>query len=88
MHTLVGCWGHWQMGGFDALDYRRIKQGDAGKLDNYPILFVLPDNFARFLFEFHGFRFESFDLPLLPADQSNFDVHGALEDDKVQVLNY
>ena len=74
------------MGGFDALDYRRIKQGDAGKLGNYPILSVLPDKFARFLFELHGFRFESLDLPLLPADRSDFDVHGAREDDKVPYL--
>ena len=29
-------------------------------------------------------RFESLDLPLLPADRSDFDVHGALEDDKVK----
>ena len=28
--------------------------------------------------------FESLDLPQLPADRSDFDVHGALNDDKVQ----
>jgi hypothetical protein len=33
--------------------------------------------------QFHGHRFESLDL-LLPADGSGFDVHGALEDDKVR----
>ena len=44
---------------------------------------MLLDKFARFLFEFHSVRFESFDLPL-PVDRSNFDVHGALEDDKVK----
>ena len=49
------------------------------------VLSVLPDKFARFLFEFHSFRFESLDLPPLPADRSNFDVHGALEDDKVKI---
>ena len=85
MHTLVGCGG--QHGCFDALDYRKIKHGDAGPLGIYPILSVesvLPDKFARFLFEFHSVRFESLDLPPLPADRSNFDVHGALEDDKVK----
>ena len=41
------------------------------------------DKFARFLFEFHAHRFESLDLPFLPADRSDFDVHGALLDDKV-----
>ena len=82
VHTLVG--GEGQHGGFDALDYRKIRQGDAGPLGIYPILSVLPDKFARFLFEFHSVRFESLDLPPLPADRSNFDVHGALEDDKVK----
>jgi hypothetical protein len=48
-----------QHGGYDALDYRKIKQGEAGLLGNYPILAVLPDKFARFLFEFHAVLFES-----------------------------
>ncbi len=82
MHTLVG--GGGQHGGYDALDHCKIRQGDAGHLGNYPILAVLPDTFARFLFEFHAFRFESIDPPLLHADRSNFDVHGALEDDQVK----
>ena len=83
MHTLVG--GGGQHGGYDALDYRKIKQGDAGRLGNYPILAVLPDKFARFLFEFHAVRFESLDIPLIPADRSDFDVHAALDDDKVKM---
>ena len=83
MHTLVG--GGGQHGGYDALDHRRIKHGDAGKLGNYPILSFLPDKFARFLYEFHAFRFESLDLPYLPADRSDFDVHGALDDEQVRV---
>ncbi len=62
-------------GGFDALDYRNIKHGDAGKLGKYDILSVLPDKFARFLYEFHDFLFSSLDLPPLPADRSDFDVH-------------
>ena len=60
---------------------------DAGKLGTYDILSVLPDKFARFLFEFHAHRFESLDLPHLPADRSDFDVHGALLDDKVQTYD-
>ena len=52
-------------------------------LGTYEILSVLPDKFARFLFEFHVHRFESLNLPFLPADRSDFDVHGALLDDKV-----
>ena len=57
-----------------------------GPLGTYAILSVLPDKFARFLFEFHSGRFESLDLPILPDDRSDFDVHGALEDDKVKQL--
>jgi hypothetical protein len=63
--VLVG--GGGQDGGFDALDYQKIKHGDAGKLGNYPILSYLPDKIARFVYEFHAFRFESLDLPPLPA---------------------
>ena len=81
MHTLVG--GGGQHGGFDALDYRKIRQGNAGNLGTYEILSVLSDKFARFLFEFHAHRFQRLDLPFLPADRSDFDVHGALLDDKV-----
>ena len=73
VHTLVG--GGGQHGGGDALDYRKIYQGNAGKLGDYPILSVLPDKFARFLFEYHSHRFESLDLPELPADRSDYDVH-------------
>ena len=82
MHTLVG--GGGQHGGYDALDYLKIKQGNAGPLGTYPILSVLPAKFARFLFEFHSGRFESLDLPLLPDDRSQLDVHCALKDDKVK----
>ncbi len=57
---------------------------EAGKLGDYPILAVLPDKFARFLFEFHDFRFASLDLPHLPADRIDFDVYGALENEQVQ----
>ena len=82
--TLVG--GGGQEGGFDALDYRKIKNGHAGPLGIYAILSVLPDKFARFLFEYHSCRFETLDLPTIPDDRSQFDVHGALEDDKVKQL--
>jgi hypothetical protein len=73
-----------QHGGYDTLDYQKIRHGEAGRLGAYEILSVLPDKFARFLFEFHGHRFECLDRPFLPADRSDFDVHGALEDDKVR----
>ncbi len=82
VHTVVG--GGGQHGGYNALDNRKIRHGEAGRLGSYEILSVLPDKFARFLFEFHGHRFELLDLPFLPADRSDFDVHRALEDDKVR----
>ena len=54
----------------------------------YIILFTKDDKFARFLFEYHSGRFETLDLPIIPDDRSQFDVHGALEDDKVKQLEY
>jgi hypothetical protein len=36
----------------DALDYQEIKHSAARKLGYYAILAVLPDKFARFLYEF------------------------------------
>ena len=39
------------------------------------ILSVLPDKVTRFLFEFHAHQFESLDLPFIPTDRSDFDVH-------------
>ena len=49
---------------------------------------MLPDKFARFLYEFHDFRFSGLDLPPLPADRSDFDVHGAIDNDQVWILLY
>ena len=86
VHTLVGGGGLHE--GFNALDYRTFRHGDAGKLGNYNILSLLPDKFARDLYEFHDFLFTSLDLPPLPADTSNFDLHGAIHTDQVWILLY
>ncbi len=86
--TLAYCAQFGKHCGFDALDYCKIKHGNAGPSGTYPILSVLPDKFARFLFEFYSGRFEALDLPALPDDRSQFDVHCALEDDKVKQLEY
>ncbi len=86
MHTLVR--GRGKYGGFDTLDYRKIKQGNAGPLGTYAILSVLPEKFDMFSFEFHSLRFESLNLPILPNDRSQFDVHCALKDNKVKQLEY
>ena len=52
------------------------------------IIYISDDVFcaAGFLFEYHSGRFECLDLPILPDDLSDFDVHWALEDDKVKKL--
>ncbi len=75
MQTLVG--GGGQLGGFDAIDNSKIKNGNAGPIGTYPILrvSVLQDKFARFLFEFHSCRFESVDLPILPDDSLMCTAH-------------
>ncbi len=62
MHTLVGGGGQLPAWGVDDLDFRKITHGDAGKLGHYASLSVLLDKFARFLYEFHVFQFESLDL--------------------------
>ncbi len=43
------------------------------------LLFLLwfSSGYWRFLHAFHDFRFTILNLPPLPADRSNFDVHGA-----------
>jgi hypothetical protein len=69
-------------------DYRKIKHGNAGPLGTYDILSMMTYKFARFLFEFQSVRFESLDLPILPDDRSDFDVHCAIKDDKVKQLKY
>ena len=73
VHNLQG--GRGNKGGYDALNHMLIIKGDAGHLENYPILSLLPDKFVRFLYEFHDSRFQRLDLPLLPHDRSDLDVH-------------
>ena len=58
-------------------------RGDAGKLEKYDILAFLPDKVARFLYEYHDFRFQSLDLPPSPHDRSDFDLHAALKPEQV-----
>ena len=85
VHSLSGGGGH-TYGGYDALNYMLIiAQGHVGKLGSYPILSKLPDKFIRFLYEFHDFRFKTLNLPPLPNDRSNIDVHGVLAPHQVIV---
>ena len=77
-----------QHGGFNALDYRKTKHWNASWLGTYPILYVLPYKFARYLLEFHSVLFESVDLPILPDSRSQLDVYCALKDNKVKQFEY
>ena len=69
--------------GYDALRHESILRGDAGNLGKYDILSFLPDKVARFLYEYHDFRFQSLDLPPIPHDRSDFDLHAALTPEQV-----
>ena len=85
VHTLSGGGGS-MYGGYDALNHMLlVGHGDAGPLGKYPILSKLPDKFARFLYEFHHFRFRKLNLPPLPHDRSDIDVHAMLT--PVQVMH-
>lgn len=79
---------HYLMGGgvngYDALRVENIVHGDAGQLGKYDIISFLPDKVARFLYEFHDFRFQrSLDLPPIPYDRSTFDLHAVLKPEQV-----
>jgi hypothetical protein len=85
-HAHIGG-GEGQYGGFNALGYYKIKQGNAGPLGTYTILSVLPDEGSRFMALCLGFTpylFESLDLPILHDYRSQFDVHYTPKDDKVK----
>ncbi len=56
-------WWRGKQDGFNALDNREIKHGDAGRSGNYPVLSVLTDNAARFLYEFLDSRFSGLSSP-------------------------
>ena len=80
MHSLVG--GGGQHGGYDALDYRKIKHGNAGPLVSFLSSLCCLINSLGFCLSFTLVDL-NLDLPILPDDRSQFDVHCALEDDKV-----
>ena len=69
--------------GYDALRHETILHGDAGKLGKYNIISFLPDKVARFLYEYHDNRFQRLDLPPIPDDRSEFDLHVALKPEQV-----
>jgi hypothetical protein len=60
-----------------------ILHGNAGKLGDYMELAVIPDNIARYLYDFFSDAYESHDLPRLPVDRGSTNVHGILKPHKV-----
>ena len=52
----------------------------------YAVLKTLPDKIARFLYEYHNEDYLSKNLPPLPIDRSDIDVHGILQGYEVCVL--
>ena len=52
----------------------------------YAVLKTLPDKIVRFLYEYHSEDYLSKNLPPLPIDRSDIDVHGILQGYEVCVL--
>jgi hypothetical protein len=52
----------------------------------YAVLKTLPDKIAWFLYEYHNEDYLSKNLPPLPIDRSDIDVHGILQGYEVCVL--
>jgi hypothetical protein len=63
-----------------------ITHGNAGEFGKYAVLKTLPDKIARFLYEYHNGDYLSKNLPPLPIDRSDIDVHGILQGYEVCVL--
>ena len=69
--------------GYDAFQWESILHGDAGHYGKYSVLQVLPDKIGRFLFEYNSELYSSLNLPYLPADRSDVDVHRLLKQEQV-----
>ena len=61
-----------------------ILHGDCGEYGDYKVISVLPDKISRYLFEFDSESYTSHNLPALPQDRSNIDVHSLLRPDQVK----
>jgi hypothetical protein len=70
--------------GYDALMWDSILHGDCGEYGDYKVISVLPDKISRYLFEFDSEGYTSHNLPALPQDRSNIDVHSLLRPDQVK----
>ena len=64
--------------GYEAVLWYEILFGEVRGLGTYPFAQILPDKIARFLFEFHHKEFRSMELPDLPDNRGQLDVHRML----------
>ena len=64
--------------GYEALLWYEILSGEVRGLGTYPFAQILPDKIARFLFDFHHKEFRSLELPDLPDNRGQLDVHRML----------
>jgi len=64
--------------GYDALRWENILHGDCGEYGRYHDLSVLPDKIARYLFEFDSELYASLNLPAIPEDRSQVNIHALM----------
>ena len=81
------CGGGSQHIGFAALRWHVILNGTAGWLCDYFVLKYLPEKIAKFLFEYHADKFQSLNLPVIPLDRSEVDVHSLMTPAEVTYLH-
>ena len=69
--------------GYDALRWENILHGDCGEYGRYHDLSVLPDKIARYLFEFDSELYASLNLPAIPEDRSQVNIHALMNPPQV-----
>ena len=77
-HSLAGEGSHNRW--YDALNCNLIARGEAGKgLGHYGALCYLPEEMARYLYEFHSANYVGLGLPAIPIYASSGAIHGLLK---------
>ena len=69
--------------GYDALRWENILHGDCREYGRYHDLSVLPDKIARYLFEFDSELYASLNLPAIPEDRSQVNIHALMNQPQV-----
>ena len=73
--------------GYDALMWESILHGNCGEYGDYRVMSVLPDKLARYLFEYDCDSYTSHNLPALPEDRRDIDVHSLMNPQQVNSHN-